>query len=165
MTSDNNREYIYLEVFCFDFENSEYWEEYNGTYLCDLCFENKSNYVVFTCCSFEGGRIGGGGGGDIYVYYCNDCKNKKKRKHVKKYNVKAYDNAMILLKKLSIIDDEPYIIPIDQGMVEMNFYNFICVVKEDKVSIKNRNTDEIYLFDWNDLDLCVNTILNLEKKE
>ena len=72
---------------------------------------------------------------------------------------------MILLKKLSIIDDEPYIIPIDQGMVEMNFNNFICVVKEDKVSIKNRNTDEIYLFDWNDLDLCVNTILNLEKKE
>lgn len=159
-----NKEYIYLDVYNFDFENSKYWEEYNGTFLCDLCFKNTSNYTIFACCSFEGGRMGGAGGGDMYVYYCNECKNKKKRKHIKKYNQKALDNAKILFKKLDIINDEPYSYPIDEGMVEICFDKFICIVKEDKVLIENRisrersSETETCSFDWNDIDLCVNHI-------
>lgn len=170
MSSDTNREYIYLNVEYFDFENSENWEEYNGTFLCDLCFENKSNYVTFQCCGFEGGRIGGGGGGDIYVYYCNDCKNKRKRKHIKKYNKKALDNSKILLKKLSLNEQqEPYVYPIDEGMVEMCFNNFICIVKEDTISLADKkyyweeNTvinqdNDKRVFEWNDIDNCVDYI-------
>lgn len=76
----SQEEFFYLQVENLDFKNI-IWKSSDslkeGT-KCDLCFKNESKFSTYQCCNWIGGGLGCGGG-DIYVNYCEDCKNKNKR--------------------------------------------------------------------------------------